>query len=188
MLKRFVPTFLTQVEIQIFYSWTTIHLMGLERFQTRYLINIPMYTLFTVLVNWAYDHKFSTLITMDCDFTHQPESIPDFINNSKNYDIVVGSRFMFKKSLCEWNLFRKAMTFLGHFLTKNCLKMTYDATGAYRLYRLDKIPRRVFHIINSATYSFFSKSLYILRRQSYLTISMFSPFKTYHISSGTLPV
>ena len=47
-------------------------------------------------INWAYDQGYTTLITMDCDFTHQPESIPDFISNSKTSNIVVGSRFMFK--------------------------------------------------------------------------------------------
>ncbi len=139
-------------------------------------------------VNWAYDHKFSTLITMDCDFTHQPESIPDFINNSKIYDIVVGSRFMFKKSLYEWNLFRKTMTLLGHVLTKYCLKMTYDATGAYRLYRLDKISRRAFNIINSKGYSFFFESLYILNINGYSIgeIPIDLPARTYGHSKMSL--
>ena len=139
-------------------------------------------------INWAYDHKFSTLITMDCDFTHQPGSIPDFINNSKTSDIVVGSLFMFKKSLYEWNLFRKTMTLLGHFLTKYCLKMTYDATGAYRLYRLDKISRRVFNIINSKGYSFFFESLYILNINGYSIgeIPIDLPARTYGHSKMSL--
>ncbi len=139
-------------------------------------------------INWAYDQEYSTLITMDCDFTHQPESIPDFISKSDSFDIVVGSRFMFKKSLCEWNLFRKAMTFLGHFLTTNCLKMTYDATGAYRLYRLDRIPSKVFHIVNSKTYSFFFESLYILNINKYsiVEIPIELPARTYGHSKMSL--
>jgi len=118
-------------------------------------------------INWAYDQGYTTLITMDCDFTHQPEALPGFISNAEVYDIVVGSRFMLRTSLYEWNLYRKVMTFFGHFLTKKCLKMTYDATGAFRLYRLDKIPRRVFHVVNSKTYSFFFESLYILNFNGY---------------------
>ncbi len=30
-------------------------------------------------INWAYDHEYSKLITMDCDFSHKPDDIHKFI-------------------------------------------------------------------------------------------------------------
>jgi ubiquinone/menaquinone biosynthesis C-methylase UbiE len=51
---------------------------------------------------------------------------------------------------------------LGHLLTTTLLGMPYDATGAFRLYRLDRIPAGVFEIVYSRSYSFFFESLYIL--------------------------
>ena len=113
-------------------------------------------------IGWAYDHGYRTLITMDCDFTHQPADIPAFIQNASQADLVVGSRFMEKTSLKDWNLPRKALTHLGHFLTKWLLNVPQDATGAFRLYRLDRIPRRVFDGVRSVGYSFFFESLCIL--------------------------
>jgi len=118
-------------------------------------------------INWAYDHQYVTLITMDCDFSHPPKYLPDFIKNSESHDIVVGSRYILKGSDKELTLFRKTMTSLGHFLTKYLLKMPYDATGAYRLYRLDKIPRRAFDLIHSKGYSFFFESLYLLHMNQF---------------------
>ena len=113
-------------------------------------------------INWAYDHRYKTLITMDCDFAHLPKYIDDFIRESKNCDVVVGSRYLSAKSIEGWSLPRKVLTSMGHVLTKRLLNLEYDATGAYRLYRLDKIPRKIFSLIRSNDYSFFFESIYLL--------------------------
>jgi dolichol-phosphate mannosyltransferase len=112
-------------------------------------------------IAWAYEHNYRTLVTMDCDFTHAPESILHFLAHSKQYDIVVGSRYLQEGSLRTWNLLRKTLTHVGHSLTKNLLHMPYDATGAFRLYCLDKIPKGIFDLVYSQSYSFFFESLYI---------------------------
>jgi len=118
-------------------------------------------------IKYAYENKYDTLITMDCDFTHPPEHIIDLINNSKGYDIVVGSRYMMKNSLDEWNISRKILTNLGHFLTRILLRMKYDATGAFRLYNLKQISPYVFSLVSSLGYSFFYESLFILNFNNY---------------------
>ena len=113
-------------------------------------------------INWAYDSGYRTLITMDCDLSHSPEYISEFILNSTKADIVVGSRYLQEKSLTTWNIYRKTLTHLGHFSTKIFLNMPYDATGAFRLYRLDRIPQHFLNLISSNNYPFFFESLYVL--------------------------
>lgn len=139
-------------------------------------------------INWAYENQYKILITMDCDFTHLPKYIPDFIRNSGNHDVIVGSRYLSDKSLEEWSLSRKIITSMGHILTKHLLKMEYDASGAYRLYRLDNIPRDVFSLIRTRDYSFFFESLYIfdLNRLSIKEISISLPARTSGHSKMTL--
>ena len=139
-------------------------------------------------IKYAYNKKYETLITMDCDFTHSPEYIKDFINNSEDYDVVVGSRFLKKDSLSSWNLFRKFMTYLGHFLTFILLNMPYDASGAFRLYKLDKIKPGVFDLVQSNGYSFFFESLFILHMNKYKIreIPTELPARTYGHSKMTL--
>jgi dolichol-phosphate mannosyltransferase len=114
-------------------------------------------------IRWAYDYGYKKLITMDCDFTHLPSYLPDFISRSNDYDVVIGSRYLLGNSLPEWNLFRKFLTHAGHFMTKHLLGIKYDATGAFRLYRLDRVPRQVFDLVRSKGYSFFFESLYVLQ-------------------------
>ncbi len=113
-------------------------------------------------VNWAYNKGYSSLITMDCDFTHRPEAIPTFIEKAKNFDIVVGSRFLQENSLEGWSPHRKFMTHVGHFMTKNFLQLPFDSKNAYRLYRLENIPRHIFNRVTSSSYSFFFESLFLL--------------------------
>lgn len=92
---------------------------------------------------------------MDCDFTHSPDNIPDLLKFSEDYDVVVGSRHMLENSLNGWNLWRKCITRTGHLLTTVLLRMPYHATGAFRLYRIDRIPQEVFGLVTSRGYHSF---------------------------------
>jgi dolichol-phosphate mannosyltransferase len=113
-------------------------------------------------IHWAYAQGYEVLITLDCDFTHSPDRIPDFIACASDYHVVIGSRFMQEGSLPGWNAFRKTLTYSGHYMTNLLLRMPLDATGAFRLYRLDRIPEDIFGLIASRGYSFFFESLYVL--------------------------
>lgn len=113
-------------------------------------------------IRFAYAQGYKTLITMDCDFTHPPETIKSLLDNAAGHDVVVGSRYMLLNSLEGWNPYRKAMTKIGHFMTGFFLGLKYDATGALRLYHLDKIPYYVFDLVASQGYSFLYESLFIL--------------------------
>jgi len=139
-------------------------------------------------IDWAYARKYQRLITMDCDFSHSPSYIKKFIEYSKEGDIIVGSRYMEDGSLKEWNWGRKILTHVGHFLTNTLLKMPYDATGAFRLYNLDKIPQGVFHLSRSKGYSFFFESLYVLMLNGAVIkeLSIHLPARTYGHSKMTL--
>jgi dolichol-phosphate mannosyltransferase len=99
---------------------------------------------------------------MDADCTHSPEEVSLFIAAADNAAVVVGSRFIGQGGVNQWPFHRRLITKGGHFLTQLVLGMRYDATGAYRVYRLDRVPRRLFSLIRSRDYSFFYESLKIV--------------------------
>ena len=113
-------------------------------------------------IQYAYEQGYSVLITMDCDFTHHPEDIPRFLKLAEDYDLIIGTRHLREESLEGWSLYRKFLTNLGYFLTRILLKIPYDATNAFRLYRLDRIDRKTFSLVTSHSYSFFFESLFFL--------------------------
>jgi dolichol-phosphate mannosyltransferase len=113
-------------------------------------------------LRYAKENGYSILISLDADFSHQPADIPRLLACSGDYDVVVGSRFLQRHSLEQWNWARKCITHLGHFLTQLLLRLPYDASGALRLYRLDRIPLTLLDSIKSRDYEFFFESLTIL--------------------------
>lgn len=117
-------------------------------------------------LKWALDRGYRVLATMDCDMTHAPEDLPAFLAASEKYDVVVGSRYMQPGSLRGWNWRRKALTRLAHFLTRSLLGLPYDCTGAYRIYRMDRISDGYFNLVRSMSYSFFFESLFIFHQNA----------------------
>jgi dolichol-phosphate mannosyltransferase len=113
-------------------------------------------------IAYAYDHGYELLVTMDADFTHSPENIPLIIQRLGDSDVAVGSRYLQNNSLAGWSLWRKFLTGLAHVLTTLLLDLKYDSTGAFRIYRLDRIPRELFSLMESKGYSFFFESLHVL--------------------------
>ena len=139
---------------------------------------------------WAYHNNYESLITMDSDFTHPPIYIRELIRASSHSDadVIVGSRYINKNSLRGWNWYRKFLTNLGHFLTVILLKMKFDASGAFRLYKLKKINKNIFQIVLSKSYSFFFESLYVLFVNKYKIkeIPIVLPSRTYGHSKMNL--
>ena len=118
-------------------------------------------------IDLAYAEGYERLQTLDCDFLHDPALIPEFFARSANSDVVVGSRFLDKDSLRGWSLLRKTLTNVGHVLMSSMLDVTQDATGAFRIYDLRKIPQGVFHLVRSRGYAFFLESLFVLNRNGH---------------------
>ncbi len=111
---------------------------------------------------WAKAEGFEIVVTMDCDLTHSPSDIPALLEASDRADVVVGSRYLRKGSLEGWNWRRKILTLTAHLLTRILLGIPYDCTGAFRVYRMDRIPQDVFGLVRSRSYPFFFESLFLL--------------------------
>ncbi len=139
-------------------------------------------------IRWAYDRGYETLVTMDCDFTHSPSDVPRFLAQFDGVDVLIGSRYLEPESLPGWNRMRKTLTAAGHFLTRRLLGISYDATGAFRIYRLPRIPRQTFDLVSARGYAFFFESLFILHangmRIKELPIKL--PARTYGSSKMSL--
>ena len=141
-------------------------------------------------VRYAYTHQYETLVTMDCDFTHQPADVQRLLEIAGTGDchVVIGSRYMKRDSLPGWNLTRRSLTRFGHFLTVNLLGLPQDATGALRVYKIGTIPQELFNRVRSLGYSFFFESLFVLHRNGFAIREMpiALPARTYGSSKMSL--
>ncbi len=129
----------------------------------------------------AYQQGYQRLVTLDCDFTHNPQLIPTFIERGASAEVVVGSRYLDKTSLPGWSLMRKSLTKIGHVLTTSLLGLAEDATGAFRVYDLEAIPRALFDLVRSRGYAFFFESLLVIQRNGFriAEVPIVLPARTY---------
>jgi len=139
-------------------------------------------------IQYAYDNDYEKLLTMDCDFTHLPIDIPRMLETSMYCDVTVGSRYLQENSLPGWNPLRRSLTVFAHFLTMICLGNQFDASGAFRVYNLSKIPKRLFQIVKSQSYSFFFESIFVLTKNNckISEIPIILPVRTYGHSKMNL--
>jgi dolichol-phosphate mannosyltransferase len=142
-------------------------------------------------IRYAYAEGYETLVTMDCDFAHQPADVLRLLQvaQASGRPVTVGSRYLKRHSLPGWNPLRRSLTHLGHFLTVTLLHLPHDATGALRVYQLGAIPEELFDRVRSYGYSFFFESLFVLYRNGFpieeMPIAL--PARTYGSSKMSLP-
>ena len=118
-------------------------------------------------IDWAYERGYQCLVTMDCDFTHSPSDIPKLLEEAKSCDAVVGSRYLQKGSLPGWSLCRRFITHFGHIVTRFLLHIPFDASGAFRVYNLTKIPREPLRLCYFKGIWFFPGKPFFPRRKSF---------------------
>ena len=118
-------------------------------------------------LKWGYKRKYSIIITMDCDGTHNPIYINRMIKllYSKKIDLVSTNRFLQKNSLNDWSVWRKKLTTLRHYVIKLFLNIEFDSSGAFRCYDIKKIKLQDILIAENDSYSFFWESIFILSKK-----------------------
>jgi dolichol-phosphate mannosyltransferase len=133
-------------------------------------------------INYAFDNNYNLIITMDGDGAHDPKSIKNLLSFAQNNDLVIGSRYLQKNSLIEWNVFRKSLTHMIHLVTWKFLGLNYDNSSAFRCYNLIRLTKQSFAKINSSGYDFFFESIFVLTKNQRIKIAqipIYLPARTY---------
>ena len=116
---------------------------------------------------WSYKKNYKIIITMDADGTHDPKYVRFLIEELKNFDIVVTSRFLKKNLLSGWPLFRVWLTKLRHLTISLLLSMSYDASGAFRCINCQRVALSDLILAKNDSYAYFWESIFILHKKKY---------------------
>lgn len=80
------------------------------------------------------------IMEMDADFSHDPIYIPQFLEEIKEYDIVIGSRFVRGGKDIERNFLRRYLSRTANFFIKRHLGLNVnDCSSGYRCFKRDVI-------------------------------------------------
>ena len=97
------------------------------------------------------------IIEMDADFSHDPKDIPRLITELRNYDFVIGSRYVpGGKIPTEWAYYRRMNSKFGNFAARFIAGMYHikDCTAGFRAIKADLLKRITLEGLNVKGYCF----------------------------------
>ena len=104
---------------------------------------------------WCLDRDYTFIIEMDADLSHDPKYLPSFIENIKEYDLVIGSRYVKGGGVVNWSLFRKFISFGGSTYARTILGISIkDVTGGFKCFKREVLEAIDLDNILSAGYAF----------------------------------
>ena len=112
--------------------------------------------------NYAKEHNYNYLITLDADWSHDPAKIPNFLSELKNQPFVIGSRYI-QGGKNEMKLKRYLLSAFGNKIIKFVLNVNCDEfTSSYRGFNLNMLKNFDINKVSSKGYSFFMETIYLL--------------------------
>lgn len=104
---------------------------------------------------YALEHNYDLVFEMDADFSHDPDSIPAFLDAVKDADLVLGSRYLNGVTVVNWPLSRLILSYGANVYTRVITGMPLkDATGGFKCFRRTTLERINLDRVRSDGYGF----------------------------------
>ena len=85
---------------------------------------------------YALARDYELVFEMDADFSHDPDSLPAFLEAIQDNDLVVGSRYLHGVTVVNWPLTRLILSYGANLYTRIITWMPLkDATGGFKCFR-----------------------------------------------------
>ena len=110
---------------------------------------------------WALERDYGLVVTMDADFSHPPERIPDMIRASGEFHVVIGSRYVEGGGYENWPARRVFLSATANWVARTFLRLkARDCTGAFRCFRREVLEAVPLENIRARGYSFQEEMLW----------------------------
>jgi len=104
---------------------------------------------------WAIEREYDYIFEMDADFSHGPEYIKDFLREIREYDLVLGSRYICGVNVINWPMSRLLLSYFANVYTRIVTGMPLrDATGGFKCFRRKVLEAIDLEAVQSSGYSF----------------------------------
>ena len=104
---------------------------------------------------WAKNKGYDAVVEMDADGSHAPEELSLLLDQLRDHDAVLGTRYIAGGSVHNWPVRRLVLSRGGNIYIRMALGMPFrDATGGYRAYRMPVLDAINVDTVASTGYSF----------------------------------
>ena len=105
---------------------------------------------------WGLDEGYDVLFEMDADFSHDPSHLPQFLDAIREFDVVLGSRYLHGRvTVINWPITRLILSYGANMYARvvTGLPVT-DATGGFKCFRRKVLETIDLERVGSEGYSF----------------------------------
>jgi len=104
---------------------------------------------------YALKEGYDLIFEMDADFSHDPKEIPKFLQAIKNYDLVIGSRYIRGVNVVNWPMSRLFLSWLANLYTRIVTGLPIrDATSGFKCFRREVLEDIDLDRVHSDGYAF----------------------------------
>lgn len=104
---------------------------------------------------YAIESGYDIVFEMDADFSHNPERLPVFLEKIKDYDLVIGSRYLNGISVVNWSLRRLALSLFANYYVRFILNLPLrDCTSGFKCFKKNVLQGINLDKIESDGYAF----------------------------------
>jgi dolichol-phosphate mannosyltransferase len=122
---------------------------------------------------WALERKYEFIFEMDCDFSHDPVEVPNFLKAAQTADLVLGSRYIGGVRVMNWPLSRLMLSrFAGYYIKAVTGMPIYDPTGGYKCFRRAALQSLDLDSVRSKGYSFQIELTHRLWREGFKVVEV----------------
>ena len=109
------------------------------------------------------DGTFSHICMMDGDFSHDPSYLAKMIEQAKNFDVVIGSRYVKGGGTYGWELWRRILSRGANFYCRLITGIpVHDCTGGFNLINIKFLEKIDFSKFDASGYAFIMELKYNL--------------------------
>jgi len=123
---------------------------------------------------WALAMGYELVLEMDADFSHDPDDIPRMIDMSRQYDLVIGSRYVTGANVVNWPLRRLLLSYFANLYARTVAFMwgVKDLTGGFKCYRRRVLEAMPLEEIESDGYGFQIETNFIARQKGFSIVEI----------------
>ena len=122
---------------------------------------------------YALAHGAQYVFEMDADFSHDPDSIGDFLKAAENADLVLGSRYLHGVTVVHWPLSRLILSYSANVYTRLITGLPVrDATGGFKCFRRRALEAVDLDQVRSDGYSFQIEMSYKIWRKGFRIVEI----------------
>ncbi len=125
-----------------------IHLLEREK-------KMGLGTAYVAGFKYAIAKGYDCVFEMDADFSHDPGTLPRFLESIEEYDLVLGSRYIQGVNVVNWPMKRLLLSYFANQYTRIVTGLPVrDATGGFKCFRIEVLKAIDLDRVHSNGYSF----------------------------------